>query len=261
MEQKLGVRLRWLSSACYEIECGDTHIVTDPHITVCTGTDLTHEVIEQCDMILLTHNHWDHITDLPTLTQRFDPLLLCPEQSMVPLAKWLNLNPSRVYPMYPDVELNFGDVKIRPLFGRHINLKMTHGALCDALDRNPVNQKVPGMIDVQHIGNLDYRAYLLTLKNGIKILYWGSNLAKEQLPLCKPLKPDIAIIQRAVNPWGIARKADFSAALGAKVVLPHHQEHRFNTFPEAVPLFEKEYLARVPGGCFINPRHGEWMEL
>ena len=91
MEQnKLGVRLRWLSTACYEIDCGGTHVVIDPHITLCTGNDLTAEVIEQCDILALTHLHWDHATDVPGLMEKFNPLLLCPAGSMVPAAQWLN---------------------------------------------------------------------------------------------------------------------------------------------------------------------------
>jgi len=198
-EKEYGVRLRWLCASCYEIVCGDTHIVTDPYITHCETTDLTWEAIERCDILALTHNHWDHMTDIPSLMARFNPLLLCPEQSMIYLAKWLNCCPSRIYPMYADVELDFGDVKVRPLYTRHIRLTRNHRSICDALDRNPVNEKVPGMIDVQHIGNLDCRSYLFTLKNGTKVLYWLGNLSKEQYTLCAALKPDIAILQRAVK--------------------------------------------------------------
>jgi len=39
------------------------------------------------------------------------------------MARWLNYTHARVYPMYPDTELDFGDVKIRALYGRHAGLK------------------------------------------------------------------------------------------------------------------------------------------
>jgi len=260
-EKEYGVRLRWLCASCYEIVCGDTHIVTDPYITHCETTDLTWEAIERCDILALTHNHWDHMTDIPSLMARFNPLLLCPEQSMIYLAKWLNCCPSRIYPMYADVELDFGDVKVRPLYTRHIRLTRNHRSICDALDRNPVNEKVPGMIDVQHIGNLDCRSYLFTLKNGTKVLYWLGNLSKEQYTLCAALKPDIAILQRAVKDWGITRRAEFAAAIGARIVLPQHMEVRHNDFPESIPFFRDEFNRLAPDRTFIIPKNGEWIEL
>ena len=260
-QNKPGIRLRWLSVCCYEFDFDGTHIVTDPYITLCSGTDLTWEVIEKCHMVAITHNHWDHIADLPPLVERFDPLILCPEQSMEPLARWLNANPSRIYPMYPDVELDFGTVKVRPLFGRHVNLREPHLEICAALDRNPMNQKVPGMIDVQHIGNLDYRAYLFTRKNGAKVLFWGGNLTPEQFALCRRIKPDVVIIQMSPSPWGMARRADFAAETGAKVVMLQHQGMRPNYHPGAVEQFGEVLHERAPHITYINPVHGEWIEL
>jgi hypothetical protein len=211
-QNKLGVRLRWLSVSCYEIECGGTTIVTDPFITLCRANDLTWEVIEQCDILALTHAHWDHATDVPALMERFDPLLLCPAQSMVPISRWLNANPSRIYPMYPDVELNFGAVKVRPLYGRHVKLIYTYGDFRASHD-HPVPSKTPSLPDLQPLSVLDYTAYFFTLKNGTRILYLGGNLTKEQIPLCTALKPDLAILQMSPTEWGISRRVDFAKAL------------------------------------------------
>ena len=36
-----------------------------------------------------------------------------------PIAEWLNSTPSLIYPLYPDLELDLGEVKIRALYGRH----------------------------------------------------------------------------------------------------------------------------------------------
>jgi hypothetical protein len=71
----------------------------------------------------------------------------------------------------------------------------------------------------------------------------------------------VAIIQRSVDPADIALKAEFAAATGAKIVIPHHHDFTKVDDPEAIDLFEKEYLARKPNGRFIKPVHGEWIEL
>ena len=61
--------------------------------------------------------------------------------------------------------------------------------------------------------------------------------------------------------WGISRRADFAKALGAKVVMLHHQGLRENYHPGAVERFGEVFRERVPDRTYINPRNGEWIEL
>ena len=62
-----GVALKWLTVTCFEIRFGGVTVVSDPFVTDSPGTKLTWEAIEGCDLITLSHSHWDHITDLPHL--------------------------------------------------------------------------------------------------------------------------------------------------------------------------------------------------
>lgn len=82
--------MKWLSVTCFEMRFGETTVVSDPFVTDSPGTELTWEAIEKCDLITLSHSHWDHIMDLPQLMKRYHPLLLCPEMTADPLARWLN---------------------------------------------------------------------------------------------------------------------------------------------------------------------------
>ena len=116
MENLYGVSIKWLAVTSFEIRCNDLTVVSDPYITECVGTDLTWEAVENCDIICLGHAHWDHVTDIPRLVRKYQPKLLCGDQTAMPLAKWLNYTPSLIYPMYPNNELNFGDVKICALY-------------------------------------------------------------------------------------------------------------------------------------------------
>jgi len=261
MQKKYGVSIKWLAVTSFEIRCQDTTIVTDPFITECAGTDLTWEAIENCDIICLGHAHWDHITDIPRLVDRFHPKILCGDQTALPMAQWLNYTPSRIYPMYPNLELDFGDVKIRALYGRHTDLQKGYNDLCAHIGKNPLCQADPGIAALQGIGSLEYRNYLFTLPNGTKILLWGNDPTVEQVNLCKALQPDIAIIQRSVKPEAIAKKAEFAAAIGCKVLIPHHHDFRQVDDPAELDLFEAEFLRRAPGAAFIRPVHGSWIDL
>lgn len=81
----------------------------------------------------------------------------------MPLAKWLNYTPTNIYPMYPDTELDFGDVKIRALYGRHTNLGQGFNDLCDRIENNDICKNDPGIAALQAIGSMEYRNYLFTL--------------------------------------------------------------------------------------------------
>lgn len=256
-----GIDIKWLAVTAFELRCGDTTIVTDPFITECAQTDLDWNAVENCHIICLSHAHWDHITDIPRLMDKFSPLLLCGDQTATPMAQWLNCSPSHIYPMYPDMELDFGDVKIKALYGRHTNLAGGHNDWVARTQANPIAKADPHIAAMQGVGGMEYRNYLFTLPNGTKILLWGNNPTPVQVNLCKALKPDIAIIQRSVKPEEIAGKAAFAAAIGCKVLIPHHHDFKTPEDPKTIETFREEFLKRVPDGIFLNPVHGQWMHL
>lgn len=261
MNSKLGVSIKWLSVTCFEIRCGGMTVVSDPFVTDCENTSLTWEAIENCDIICLSHAHFDHITDIPKLIEKFRPLLLCGDQTAMPLAKWLNYSPSRIHPMYPDMELDFDKVKIRALYGRHSEQGKGFNDLCVSLSAYRPCAESKEVNDLQGIGSMEYRNYLLTLPNGTTILLWGNDATAEQFNICKALKPDIAILQRSVSLTTIKQKAEFAAAIGCKVLIPHHTDFPGITPPEMIEAFKNEFLKLVPDGVFINPNHGEWIDL
>lgn len=262
MNKKYGIDLKWLAVTAFEIRCSNTTIVSDPYITECVGTDLTWESVENCDIICLSHAHWDHITDIPRLIPKFHPTILCGDQTAMPLAQWLNAPASAIYPMYPDTELDFGDVKIKALYGRHTRTSdKGFNDVCQELATRDICIADPGINTLQPIGTMEYRNFLFTLPNGTKVLLWGNDPTVEQLNLCKALQPDIGIIQRSANPAAAKKKAEFAAAIGCKVLIPHHHDFKAADEPSGLDVLEAEFLSLVPDGRFIRPVHGQWVHL
>ena len=256
-----GISLKWLAVSSFEMRFGDLSVVSDPYITECVTTDLTWEVVEKCDLITLSHAHWDHITDIPRLAEKFRPKILCGDQTVYPMAQWLNYYPHKMYPMYPDTELDFGAVKIKALYGRHKGMGKGVNDLCERHRNNPLCQKDPGMAQLQFVGNMEYRNYLFTTPNGTKLLLWGSMPTPEQLAICRAAQPDIAIIQRGTKPADILDKARFAAQIGCKVLIPHHQNFTEIENPALLQQLETDFLSLVPDGRFVNPVPGEWIHL
>ena len=88
------VSIRWLTIACVEIRVGDFRIVIDPCIGESPRAPFGPEVIEGADIVLLSHTHWDHITDLAYVMEKFHCPVLCGELSAPALIEMLNANPS-----------------------------------------------------------------------------------------------------------------------------------------------------------------------
>lgn len=261
MKKDYGIDIKWLAVTSFEMRFGSTTVVSDPYITECAGTEIDWTAVENCDLITLSHSHWDHITDIPRLVEKFHSKILCGDMTAIPLAAWLNYSPSLIYPMYPDLELDFGDVKIKSLYGRHTNLKKGWNDLIKWLESNDLCLQDPGIASLQGVGSMEYRNYLFTAPNGTKVLLWGGDTTVEQVNICKALEPDIAIIQRPPSAANAAVKAEFAAAIGCKVVIPHHHDFRGVDKPDNVALFREEFLSRVPDGTFVTPKHGEWVHL
>lgn len=263
MSSQYGIQLKWLSVTCFEITDGKVTVVTDPCVTESPLCPLTWEDIEKCDYITLSHGHWDHITDIPRLINKFRPLILTGDQTAAPLARWTNYTPSRIYPMYPNLELDFETVKIKALFGRHVDTGTGYNDQVASLATRAAVQADFSMNALQGYGSLEYRNFLYTFPNGTKVLLWGNDPTTEQKNILKEIQPDIAILQytkQAKDPPAMAR---FARDIGCKVVIPHHMDLKKTKevyLPE-VALFEKEYLSLVPEGVFICPQNGEWISI
>ncbi len=256
------VQLKWLTVTCFEMRFGDITVVSDPFIGGNPRNDLTWEDIERCDIITLSHCHWDHITDIPKLLDKFPAPLLTGTLTAMPMLRWLNCNPSRVYPMDANLELDFGALRIKALFGRHMPPPYKDVTELEAgLARNPVCQADPMVADMQVLGSLEYRNYLFTTKDGVRVLLWGNDTTPTQVHMVAEQKPDICILQlTGHDPIKIAHMA---AQSGCKVLIPHHMDlaKSKEEYMPKVLTCKAEFERLVPDGKLIVPVNGEWISL
>ena len=261
MLQHYGVNIRWMTIACFEIHAEGIRILNDPSITASTCETLTREDLGPCDIVTLSHGHWDHITDMKYAVEQNHPLLLCGDHHAEPMARWLNYTPTRIYPMYPNTELDFGPVRIKALFGRHCDLGSGFNDQCKTLASREWTQENPDSMEIQEWGSMEYRNYLFTFQNGTKLLIWGNDPTIEQKNMLAPIKPDIAILQ--LSKQDPVEMAEFAQAIGAKTVIPHHMDLRKTpeVYMPKVLKMQEEFLKHVPDGTFICPKNGEWLYL
>ena len=74
----MAFRIRWLGTACFEINVDERQtVVIDPYLDDCANAPIRSEQVEGCDLILLTHGHYDHVLDVGRLVERFQPSIYC----------------------------------------------------------------------------------------------------------------------------------------------------------------------------------------
>jgi len=259
-EKSFGLRLKWLGCACFEMDFGGVTVVNDPWITPNPNTDLDWEAVEKCDYITVTHGHYDHIMDIPALMKKFDSYVICGENTAVPLMKWADLNPTRVFPIYPDMELDADDVKIKALYGRH-NLRAGGWNQMDKVwQRHAMTDGDPDLIELNKWGDFEYRNFLFTATDGCKVLMWGT-------PLYHPIQRNTLLNQKAdiimmmpTKRYPAVDTAEFISKTGCKAVIVQHIDYP-NDKTEFVNVFKNELEKRAPEIRFIVPKYGEWMEL
>lgn len=255
-----GLRIKWLGCSCFEMDFGDVTIVSDPWITPNEKNDLNLESVEKCDFITLSHGHYDHTLDIPALVEKFNPYIMCGEHTAIPLMRWTDINPVRIYPMSPNLELDLESVKIKALYGRHSPFAGGAKARREWAVNHKVNAGDPDLIELAFWGDVEYRNYLFTLRNGIKVLIWGNKLdSPGQRGILREAKPDIAILQLTPsNPPDSL--AEICKEIGCKVVIPHHIDFP-RDYSSAVIDFMKKIEAIAPEIRCIYPEYGTWFEL
>ena len=257
--KKAGFRMRWLGCACYEMDFGGFTVVSDPYITDNAKNDLSWETVEHCDLITLSHTYFDHTLDIPALMEKFGARLICGETAAPMLLKWIDCNPMDIYPMAPNVELDFDAVKIKALWGQHIRLPGKASERVERANNSAYNHGNPDLIALSLHGDLEYRNYLYTLPNGWRMLVWGNDLKRpEQRNFLREVHPDIAVLQMTVNSGEAT--ARICREMGCRIVLPHHFDFP-GDYRDKVDELKKELSGTAPEIRCEIPKYGEWIDL
>lgn len=256
----LGVRLRWLGCACFELDFNTITVVTDPWITPNQRTDLTWDVVEKCDCIAVTHGHFDHILDIPALAKKFNSRILCAESTAIPLMKWADVNPMTVYPMCPNLELDFDAVAVKALFGRHGMLPGTVNERMASMKTHSIVGEDSYLRELFFWGDIEYRNFLFTMPNHVKLLFWGNPLIlPEQRNVLIQEKPDILILQ-TTDSRTPSIAAELCAQIKCKAVIPHHTDFP-GDYRHIADALGKELEKYAPQTQYIVPTYGQWICL
>lgn len=69
--------IQWLGHATLKLTLGDGRvIVIDPWLAENPACPAALKKLTRCDLVLLTHGHFDHVADVPSLVRSFNPVVI-----------------------------------------------------------------------------------------------------------------------------------------------------------------------------------------
>ena len=73
----MGATITWMGHATFRLVLPDERVIfIDPWLAENPACPDNLKVPSRCDMILLTHGHFDHVADVGTLIEAFDPTIV-----------------------------------------------------------------------------------------------------------------------------------------------------------------------------------------
>jgi hypothetical protein len=124
---------RWLGVAGLELRVGEQVLAIDPFFTrpsighmlqpLVSDTHLAAEKLPHCHFILVTHAHYDHLLDVPTLLQHTGAVAYG-SANTCQLLRLLGAPSSHVHEVHAGNRLVLGDISVQVIPGHHSHIPL-----------------------------------------------------------------------------------------------------------------------------------------
>ena len=228
------IALTWLGHATFLIETpsGKT-ILVDPWVENNPSCPDNHKRIEKCDLMLLTHAHFDHIADAIPIAQQTGAQVV----GIVELLTWLGKKGvQNTRPMNKGGTQHFGDIAVTMVHADHS---------CGITDGDQI------LYGGEAVG------YVVKVENGFTFYHAGdTNVFGDMALIGELYQPELAMIPIGDHFTMSPREAAKAVRLlGAKHIVPMH----FGTFPilTGTPEGLRERTRDVAGLTVYDLKPGE----
>ncbi len=257
------MRIRWIDTSCFEIETDQgKRIVSDPYIDECPNHPVSSDDIGAMDYILISHTHFDHISQLDKYFEAYRPKILSGPIAGLHLLEKLDLSGQCMYGMDDSELLDFGDTRFFRLSGKHsIPGRASRHLVRESKVMDDFDGAFPlsgAYIDLMKEGFYEFSNFMIETRDNTRILLWGGAVTDDQIRKARDLHPDIILMQIPSNsPDQIGKLV---GTCGASFVMPHHHDTYFGTRDMGAMMsgLREAVELHSPGTCFIDPDPGKW---
>lgn len=213
--------IRWLTNCAFEIESDGRIITYDPCVRFMANESFSLSDYRKPDLVLVSHLHWDHISDIRYLYDTYRPLVMTGPMGRGELASYLDANQADIIPSHVNLDYDFGFCTVRPLFSVHKDVGMPLSRQIESA-REKSDMIDSDMFSLQKTGSLEMTNYLITLKDSTRILIFGGELSAFQNKMLEGLEPDVAIMQYSYSQPD--RYESLIQSIRPSVVIPSHHD-------------------------------------
>jgi len=221
------MKLTWLGRSCFQLTTRyQTRIIFDPYLDVYRERIKTSFPLPE--MICISHGHLDHFADVPDLVRGDSPALVV---AIPHLCRALRkLAPETQHRLFP---IPWGDgVEVQGVHFYAFRSPPMGTSLYDMIEEFGAEKVLDFLQAFRQLAD-DILYLPLTSfgveTDGLRVLHFvaedeaeedGVDVAAMPSDIGARFSPDVALV--SVNPGEEERSAEYAAALGAPLVIPHH---------------------------------------
>jgi hypothetical protein len=280
----MSIRMRWLGYVCFEIVLPSGKVlVIDPYIDYSSTAPIKCEEVTGADYIAVTHGHYDHITDVGTLVERFGSKVICSRDVAGPLARLFGLDPAGIIEVTAGDTVDLDGLGVEVGRGEHIDLSGVMEAMYQRITGQDVGPEMTAAQvreTVTPVLRRTHRRVLLEMMDRIGDV---GLVGGEQLTFVFAMPGNLRVLVFSSGPYDFLRDevaaagasvylgqlggvdpalaAEFAALSGAELVIPtHHDGTGEKNSRSLATKMAKQLAARSPAR-FLDVVPGRWYEI
>ena len=218
------VSIQFFGVAGYEIVTADgTHVVIDPFLEKNPFCPVKIDDLVKVDLLLLTHNAFDHFGDAPEIIRRFKCKVVCAVDVLHHLVRYHDIDADLIRPTIWGMSVEECGVLVRPVESRH-------GSFC----RMPDGQLLSGPA----------MGFVFNAGDGIRVYHPGDTALFSDMKLIgQYCRPTVGLIH-------------VSLPGGEGISLPHHECYKSGELTPEEALVASEWLGlgEIVVSHYVDPQ-------